>query len=58
MAETSSCLHETLPCSESITGNLFLVAVYAFILAFGAKNIAHGSEILMEVRLVLIGTNL
>ena len=49
-----SCLQGWFPCSETFTGNLFLVLVYALILAFASKLIAEGSELLMEVRLSLM----
>jgi len=43
------CLHELLPCSGTLSGNIFLVLNYSFILAYGAKMISHGSETLMEI---------
>ena len=46
---SDECLQELLPCSNTLSGNLSLVLTYAFILAYGAKMIAHGSETLMEV---------
>ena len=39
-----------LPCSASIMGNLFLMAVYGGLLAYGAERISTGSEKLLEVR--------
>jgi Ca2+/Na+ antiporter len=45
----TECLHELLPCSETLTGNFFLVMVYSLCLAYGAKKISHGSETLMEI---------
>ena len=38
-----------LPCSSSIIGNLFLMAVYGSLLAYGAERISTGSEKLLEV---------
>jgi Ca2+/Na+ antiporter len=38
-----------LPCSASIMGNLFLMAVYGGLLAYGAERISTGSEKLLEV---------
>jgi len=38
-----------MPCSKTITGNLFLCAVLGVILAFAAKTIADGSDLLLEV---------
>jgi len=43
------CLYDLMPCSRSITGNLFLCAVLGVILAFSAKTIADGSDLLLEV---------
>ena len=40
-----------LPCSASVLGNLFLMAVYGGLLAFGAERISTGSEKLLEVRI-------
>jgi len=40
---------ELMPCSFSVTGNLFLIAVLGTILAFSAKTIADGSDLLLEV---------
>lgn len=45
----SSCTANLLPCSETVTGNLFLIAVYGAILAGGSKVIADGSELLLEI---------
>eukprot|EP00274_Cyanoptyche_gloeocystis_P006906 CAMPEP_0196654100 /NCGR_PEP_ID=MMETSP1086-20130531/3774_1 /TAXON_ID=77921 /ORGANISM="Cyanoptyche gloeocystis , Strain SAG4.97" /LENGTH=547 /DNA_ID=CAMNT_0041985659 /DNA_START=29 /DNA_END=1673 /DNA_ORIENTATION=- len=44
-----SCTGEFFPCSETLTGNIFLVLCYGYILAQGSKLIADGSELLMEV---------
>eukprot|EP00727_Mastigamoeba_balamuthi_P005981 m51a1_g2001 hypothetical protein (1248) ;mRNA; f:1219516-1226216 len=38
-----------LPCSDSWTGNVFLVAVFGWILAAGARTMAEGSELLLDV---------
>ena len=38
-----------LPCSASVMGNLFLMAVYGGLLAYGAERISTGSEKLLEV---------
>eukprot|EP01028_Stygiella_incarcerata_P005437 TRINITY_DN229_c0_g1_i1.p1 TRINITY_DN229_c0_g1~~TRINITY_DN229_c0_g1_i1.p1 ORF type:complete len:483 (-),score=146.66 TRINITY_DN229_c0_g1_i1:235-1683(-) len=37
------------PCSESFTGNLTLMILYGIILAFGAKTISDGSELLLRI---------
>jgi len=47
--EMKDCVMELMPCSYSITGNLFLIAVLGTILAFSAKTIADGSDLLLEV---------
>ncbi|KAJ6226458.1 sodium/calcium exchanger ncl [Anaeramoeba flamelloides] len=44
-----TCLSETLPCSESTTGNLFLLIIYSLVLGYGSKNISDGSELLIEI---------
>jgi len=49
MEPEDECLHGLLPCSGTLTGNVFLLLGYAYILAYGAKLIAHGSETLMEI---------
>ena len=38
-----------LPCSSSIVGNIFLIAVYGILLGMGAKWISEGSDLLLEV---------
>ena len=49
-AETGAeCLEGYFPCSGYWTGNLFLVAVYGYIISKAAKTIADGSELLMDV---------
>jgi Ca2+/Na+ antiporter len=49
-ASWASCLvDDYFPCSTTITGNLFLVLVYGYILAKGSKILADGSELLMEI---------
>ncbi|KAL6067188.1 hypothetical protein QOT17_008981 [Balamuthia mandrillaris] len=47
--EEEDCTTKFFPCSDTISGNLFLVLVYSLILAFGSKLIARGSDVLMEV---------
>ena len=37
------------PCSPSFFGQIVLMAFYGVILAFGAKTISDGSELLMEI---------
>ncbi|KAJ3449509.1 sodium/calcium exchanger ncl [Anaeramoeba flamelloides] len=44
-----SCVHESLPCSESSLGNFFLLCIYSLILGYGSKNISDGSELLIEI---------
>lgn len=48
-ATGAECLDGYFPCSGYWTGNLFLVAVYGYIISKAAKTIADGSELLMEV---------
>eukprot|EP00741_Cyanophora_paradoxa_P001378 tig00000480_g1334.t1 len=43
------CVNEFFPCSRTITGNLFLMLAYGFLLARGSKLIADGSELLMQI---------
>jgi len=43
------CLTSLLPCSHTVTGNLLLMILYGVILAGGAKLIADGSELLLEI---------
>ena len=38
-----------LPCSSSIIGNIFLIAVYGFLLGKGAQWISEGSDLLLRV---------
>jgi Ca2+/Na+ antiporter len=38
-----------LPCSASILGNIFLIALYGYFLGVGAKWISEGSDMLLEV---------
>ena len=37
------------PCSPNIFGQIVLMVFYGIILAFGAKTISDGSELLMEI---------
>ncbi|XP_057816210.2 sodium/calcium exchanger NCL2 isoform X2 [Cryptomeria japonica] len=49
--ESSSC-EETygfMPCTRSVLGNLFLVAVYGYLLLLSAKFMSDGSETLLTV---------
>lgn len=48
-APWASCLDNYFPCSETVVGNLLLMAVYGYILAKGSKILADGSELLMEI---------
>ena len=48
-ADHTACLSESLPCSNTTMGNLFLLAVYGAIISFGAKCIADGSDHLLKV---------
>ncbi|EGG23641.1 hypothetical protein DFA_05775 [Cavenderia fasciculata] len=43
------CLNSFWPCSGTVGGMILLMAIYGAILAFGAKIISDGSELLMEV---------
>eukprot|EP00727_Mastigamoeba_balamuthi_P012109 m51a1_g7520 putative sodium calcium exchanger protein (583) ;mRNA; r:15418-17717 len=45
----AACTGGFFPCSGTWTGNVFLVAVYGFLLAYGARTMADGSELLLEV---------
>jgi len=42
-----------LPCSTSVGGNLFLMLGYGYLLFTAAKFISDGSELLLEVRILL-----
>ena len=39
-----------LPCSDSLPGNLFLMAAYGYLLLVSAKLISEGSEELLQVK--------
>ena len=45
----AECLQGTFPCSNTITGNTFLVLAYGFLVAYGSKYIAEGAEQLLEI---------
>lgn len=46
---TADCLQGTFPCSNTISGNTFLVLAYGFLVAYGSKYIAEGAEQLLEI---------
>lgn len=50
-AETSTCdeTYGFLPCTTSILGNIFLIAVYGFLMFIAAKSLSDGSELLLEI---------
>ena len=43
------CLQGTFPCSNTFSGNMFLVLAYGFLVAYGSKYIAEGAEQLLEI---------
>ncbi|KAL6051953.1 Sodium/calcium exchanger NCL2 [Balamuthia mandrillaris] len=43
------CVNGIFPCSRTVEGLLLLMAIYGVILAFGAKLISNGSELLLEI---------
>ncbi|GAM24148.1 hypothetical protein SAMD00019534_073230, partial [Acytostelium subglobosum LB1] len=45
----SSCMNSIWPCSGTVMGMIILMAFYGVILAFGAKFISDGSELLLEI---------
>ncbi|KAL0001471.1 hypothetical protein SO802_015252 [Lithocarpus litseifolius] len=49
-AETSTCdeTYGFLPCTTSVLGNIFLIAVYGFLMFISAKSLSNGSELLLE----------
>jgi len=47
--DPSACLTGVFPCSSTLSGNVFLLFGYAFILAYGASRINAGSDTLLEV---------
>lgn len=51
VSSSSSCdaTYGVMPCTDSIIGNLFLVAVYGFLLFLSAKMLSDGSELLLTV---------
>ncbi|XP_075669433.1 sodium/calcium exchanger NCL-like [Castanea sativa] len=50
-AETSTCdeTYGFLPCTTSVLGNIFLIAVYGFLMFISAKLLSNGSELLLEI---------
>ncbi|KAM3744815.1 hypothetical protein ACB098_06G079900 [Castanea mollissima] len=50
-AETSTCdeTYGFLPCTTSVLGNIFLIAVYGFLMFVAAKSLSNGSELLLEI---------
>ena len=42
---TADCLQGMFPCSNTISGNTFLVLAYGFLVAYGSKYIAEGAEL-------------
>ncbi|XP_050247778.1 sodium/calcium exchanger NCL-like [Quercus robur] len=50
-AETSTCdeTYGFLPCTTSVLGNIFLIAVYGFLMFIAAKSLSDGSELLLEI---------
>ncbi|EAL68477.1 hypothetical protein DDB_G0278609 [Dictyostelium discoideum AX4] len=45
----AQCMNTIWPCSNTVVGDLMLMAAYGVLLAFGAKFISDGSEGLMEI---------
>ncbi|KAN0031442.1 hypothetical protein ACTFIV_005306 [Dictyostelium citrinum] len=45
----AKCMNTIWPCSNTVVGDLILMAGYGVLLAFGAKFISDGSEGLMEI---------
>ncbi|EFA85983.1 hypothetical protein PPL_01216 [Heterostelium album PN500] len=45
----TECLNSIWPCSGTVVGMLILMAGYGVILAYGAKLISDGSELLLEI---------
>jgi hypothetical protein len=48
-AELIECVSGWQPCSFSIVGNLILVGLYGIVLAYSAKMISDGSELLLDL---------
>ncbi|KAK4577013.1 hypothetical protein RGQ29_027500 [Quercus rubra] len=50
-AETSTCdeTYGFLPCTTSVLGNIFLIAVYGVLMFISAKLLSNGSELLLEI---------
>eukprot|EP01088_Endostelium_zonatum_P006223 TRINITY_DN1832_c0_g1_i1.p1 TRINITY_DN1832_c0_g1~~TRINITY_DN1832_c0_g1_i1.p1 ORF type:complete len:581 (-),score=151.54 TRINITY_DN1832_c0_g1_i1:46-1788(-) len=46
---TAPCTDSFYPCSDTISGILILLFFYGVLLAFGAKFISDGSELLLEI---------
>lgn len=38
-----------LPCTTSLLGNVFLIAVYGYLMLLAAKSLSNGSEILLQI---------
>ena len=56
-SDLDSCVSEVYPCSNYIMGNLVLIVYYGLTLAFSAKMISDGAEMLLDLGLApaLIG---
>ena len=50
-AESSTCdqTYGFLPCTTTVIGNIFLIAVYGYLMFLAASYLSHGSELLLEI---------
>ena len=49
--ESSTCeqTYGFLPCTTTVMGNIFLIAVYGYFMFLAASYLSYGSELLMEI---------
>uniref|UniRef100_A0A2N9GHG9 Sodium/calcium exchanger membrane region domain-containing protein n=1 Tax=Fagus sylvatica TaxID=28930 RepID=A0A2N9GHG9_FAGSY len=49
--ESSTCeqTYGFLPCTTTVMGNIFLIAVYGYFMFLAASYLSHGSELLLEI---------
>ena len=50
-AESSTCdqTYGFLPCTTTVIGNIFLIAVYGYLLFMSASYLSRGSELLLQI---------
>jgi hypothetical protein len=50
-AESSTCdqTYGFLPCTTTVIGNIFLIAVYGYLMFMAASYLSRGSELLLQI---------